>query len=240
MAGAADRPDIRRRRQPLPAAARPCRPPPDPAKVVARVNGSRHHRGRPRGGRRGPGPQLPNSPTSRSATADRLSGRPQARRQGGRGRQGRRRRPNSPASSPIIATRRCSTNTSTRGQEGRDAGGRQEALRRDRQEHARRAGGPRPPHPGRERGGGQEGRCPHEGRRGFRQGGGRALNDPGSKTDGGDLGFFTKDRMVEPFAEAAFKLEPGQISESGEEPVRLARDQGRGKAHQAGRRRSRR
>ncbi len=37
--------------------------------------------------------------------------------------------------------------------------------------------------------------------------------DPGSKTDGGDLGFFSKDRMVEPFAEAAFKLEPGQISE---------------------------
>jgi len=37
--------------------------------------------------------------------------------------------------------------------------------------------------------------------------------DPGSKAEGGDLGFFAKDRMVEPFAEAAFKLEPGQISE---------------------------
>jgi peptidyl-prolyl cis-trans isomerase C len=37
--------------------------------------------------------------------------------------------------------------------------------------------------------------------------------DPGSKTDGGDLGFFTKDRMVAAFAEAAFKLEPGQVSE---------------------------
>jgi peptidyl-prolyl cis-trans isomerase C len=37
--------------------------------------------------------------------------------------------------------------------------------------------------------------------------------DPGSKSDGGDLGFFEKDRMVEPFAEAAFKMEPGQISE---------------------------
>jgi peptidyl-prolyl cis-trans isomerase C len=37
--------------------------------------------------------------------------------------------------------------------------------------------------------------------------------DPGSKGEGGDLGFFAKDRMVAPFAEAAFKLEAGQISE---------------------------
>jgi peptidyl-prolyl cis-trans isomerase C len=42
---------------------------------------------------------------------------------------------------------------------------------------------------------------------------GEVSKDPGSKTDGGDLGFFTKDRMVEVFADTAFKLEPGQISE---------------------------
>ena len=40
-----------------------------------------------------------------------------------------------------------------------------------------------------------------------------ASKDPGSKGEGGDLGFFTKDRMVAPFAEAAFKMAPNEISE---------------------------
>lgn len=36
--------------------------------------------------------------------------------------------------------------------------------------------------------------------------------DPGSGKEGGDLGWFSKERMVPEFAEAAFKLEKGQIS----------------------------
>ena len=37
--------------------------------------------------------------------------------------------------------------------------------------------------------------------------------DPSAKTNGGDLGFFGKDQMVPEFADAAFKLEKGQLSE---------------------------
>lgn len=37
--------------------------------------------------------------------------------------------------------------------------------------------------------------------------------DPGSKDNGGELGYFAKDQMVPEFAEAAYKLEKGQLSE---------------------------
>jgi peptidyl-prolyl cis-trans isomerase D len=44
----------------------------------------------------------------------------------------------------------------------------------------------------------------------------RERSDGPSASRGGDLGWFTAERMVEPFSEAAFSLEPGEISQ----PVR--------------------
>ncbi len=50
--------------------------------------------------------------------------------------------------------------------------------------------------------------------------------DPAAKS-GGDLGFFKKDDMLPEFANVAFALKPGQVSQTpGAHAIRLARDSG--------------
>ena len=58
--------------------------------------------------------------------------------------------------------------------------------------------------------------------------------DPGAAAEGGDLGYFTKDQMVPEFAEQAFKMDKGDVSDPVKIAVRLAHHQGRGQAQQAG------
>ena len=57
--------------------------------------------------------------------------------------------------------------------------------------------------------------------------------DPSGKANGGDLGYFTKDQMVPRVLQGGVRAEEGRNLRAGEDPVRLARHQGRGQAHQA-------
>lgn len=52
----------------------------------------------------------------------------------------------------------------------------------------------------------------------FKEAADRYSEDPSVKSNHGDLGFFKKSDMVSEFAEAAFKLEPGEISEPVKTP----------------------
>ena len=88
-----------------------------------------------------------------------------------------------------------------------------QGLRRGRQADDERGGSARAPHPGGDRGRsqGDRGRTRRRARISPTLAKEKS-KDPGA-ADGGDLGYFTKEQMVPEFAEVAFKLDKGQISD---------------------------
>ena len=162
-----------------------------------------------------------------------LPDRHEDRLQGGRGQEDRR--PRRLQDPPGLCAQPPVDGQSARGRgQGRDhRREHEEGLRGRRQADHRRAGSSRPPHPGRDRGPGQEDRGRAEEGRRFRRNrqeeiqGSRRLRRRRSRLlhQGPDGAGIFRRRLC---------AGAGQDFRSGEDAVRLARHQGRGKAHPQG------
>ena len=98
-----------------------------------------------------------------------------------------------------------------RSQERAHRRGHAPGLRGGGEVHGRPGRGARPPHPGGDRGRGQGDPGAIKGGADFATLAKEKSKDPGA-ADGGDLGYFTKEQMVPEFADVAFKMYPGQLS----------------------------